>query len=250
MPAFNHGDSSRYYDRLEHVGGSPSGLLTTVFTNPGELVAELTGGGDLRYLLWLLLPTAFLALATPLLLIAALPALGINLVAAWTSATLPWFHYVSAIVPILIAATIMALARFSGRRLVLAAGAPIAVSAVILASYPPLPGSVPFIFPETYPSARRAALRDAVALIPSSAPVTATNRLGAHLSERRMIQLFPERRGAKWAAIDTRNPWLPGYGEDAADPAVFARFVERLDRDPDWQLRFARAGVRVYERVR
>jgi hypothetical protein len=92
-------------------------------------------------------------------------------------------------------------------------------------------------------------MREAIALVPASAPVTATNRLGAHLSERRIIQLFPERRGAEWAVVDMRNPWLPGVGE-AADPAAFRNVVGRLDRDPDWQLRFSREGVRVYERTR
>ena len=92
-------------------------------------------------------------------------------------------------------------------------------------------------------------MRDAIALVPASAPVTATNRLGAHLSERRIIQLFPERRGAEWAVIDTRNPWLPGIGE-AADPAVFRACRRRGSIEiRTWQLRFARAGVRVYERV-
>ena len=159
------------------------------------------------------------------------------------------FHYAAAIVPIVIAATIMAMSRFRARGRVIAAGTALAAALLILVSYPPVPGSQVFVFPETYPAARRAAMREAIALVPASAPVTATNRLGAHLSERRVIQLFPELRGAEWAVIDTRNPWLPGVGE-AADPAVFAaRAVERLDDDPTWQLRFAREGVRVYERV-
>ena len=98
-------------------------------------------------------------------------------------------------------------------------------------------------------------MREAIALVPGSAPVSTTNRLGAHLSERHTIQLFPELSGAEWAVIDTRNPWLPEPGSvasarRAADPADFLRAVSDLDRDTDWRLRFAREGVRVYERVR
>jgi len=249
VPAFSDGRSSRYYERFENVGGSPGGVVSTLVTDPLRIVDQLTDAGDLRYALWLLLPTAFLALLAPLVLVAVLPQLGVNLVASWSTAALPMFHYAAAIVPIVIAATIMAMSRFRVRGRVIAAGAALAAALLILVSYPPVPGAQAFVFPESFPASRRAAMREAIALVPASAPVTATNRLGAHLSERRIIQLFPERRGAEWAVVDMRNPWLPGVGE-AADPAAFRNVVGRLDRDPDWQLRFSREGVRVYERTR
>jgi uncharacterized membrane protein len=248
VPAFSEGEASRYYDRFESVGGSPAGLLKKLFTDPLVVIEQLTSATDIKYLVWLVAPTAFLALLAPLLLIAALPQLAVNLLAEWSTAALPMFHYVSALVPIVIAATIMALARFSARARVVAAGVALGAAVLVLSAYPPRPGAQAFIFPETYPAERRKAMREALELIPPSVPVTATNRLGAHLSERRVIQLFPERRGAKWAVVDTRNPWLPGYGE-APDPRDFRREIDRLDRDPAWQLRFAREGIRVYERV-
>ena len=34
VPAFSEGEASRYYDRFESVGGSPTGLLKTLFTDP------------------------------------------------------------------------------------------------------------------------------------------------------------------------------------------------------------------------
>jgi uncharacterized membrane protein len=248
VPAFSEGEASRYYDRFESVGGSPTGLLKKLVTDPLVVIEQLTSATDVKYVVWLLAPTAFLALLAPLLLIAALPQLGVNLLAEWSTAALPMFHYVSAIVPVVIAATIMALARFSARARVVAAGVALGAAVLILAAYPPRPGAQTFVFPETWPSERRKAMREALELIPPSVPVTATNRLGAHLSERRVIQLFPERRGAEWAVVDTRNPWLPRYGE-APDPQDFRRAVDDLARDSDWQLRFARDGVRVYERV-
>jgi uncharacterized membrane protein len=248
VPAFSEREASRYYDRFESVGGSPTGLLKKLVTDPLVVIEQLTSATDVKYVVWLLAPTAFLALLAPLLLIAALPQLGVNLLAEWSTAALPMFHYVSAIVPVVIAATIMALARFSARARVAAAGVALGAAVLILAAYPPRPGAQTFVFPETWPSERRKAMREALELIPPSVPVTATNRLGAHLSERRVIQLFPERRGAEWAVVDTRNPWLPRYGE-APDPQDFRRAVDDLARDSDWQLRFARDGVRVYERV-
>ena len=41
IPAFNDGHSSRYYSRFETVGGSPSGLLATLVTDPGTIVEAL-----------------------------------------------------------------------------------------------------------------------------------------------------------------------------------------------------------------
>lgn len=250
VPAFNGGHSSRYYERFADVGGSPTGVFRTIVTHPGHLLGELTGAGDLRYVLMLLLPTAFLALVAPLVLVAALPQLGVNLIAAWSTATLPMFHYAATVIPILVAATIMAIGRIPARGRVVACEAALGAALLVLVSYPPVPGSQAFVFPDRYPAAHRAALDDALAVVPPSVPVTATNRLGAHLSARRIIQLFPETSGAEWAAIDTHNPWLPGRGEQYVDLRVFLRAVSALASDPAWRLKFNRDGVCVYERVR
>jgi uncharacterized membrane protein len=250
VPAFNGGASSRYYERFETVGGSPTGVLSTLVNDPGQILGELTGRSDLLYVLLLLLPTAFLALIAPIVLVAALPQLGVNLIAAWSVAALPMFHYAATIIPILIAASIMATARFPARGRVLASAIALGAATLILVSYPPVPGSQVFVFPDAYPATHRAALEDAVEMVPSTASVTATNRLGAHLSARRIIQLFPETSGTEWAAIDTHNPWLPGRGESDANLRVFLRAVGTLASDPAWRLRFERDGVRVYERVR
>ena len=107
------------------------------------MLEQLTSATDIRYLIWLLAPTAFLALLAPVLLIAALPQLGVNLLAEWSTAALPMFHYVSAIVPVVIAATIMALARFSARARVVAAGVALGAAVLILAAYPPDPARRP-----------------------------------------------------------------------------------------------------------
>ena len=60
IPAFNNGRSSRYYDRFESVGGSPVGLLRTAIADPGSVISAVSTGSDLRYLLLLALPTAFI----------------------------------------------------------------------------------------------------------------------------------------------------------------------------------------------
>ena len=84
----------------------------TLVTEPGLIFSAITAAADVKYVLLLLVPTAFLALGQPLLLIAVLPQLGINLMSDFWSTTQPMFQYVAAIVPVLIAATVMSVGRF------------------------------------------------------------------------------------------------------------------------------------------
>ena len=130
IPAFNEGDESRFYGRFETVGGSPLGILETLVTEPGVISSAITAAADVKYVLLLLVPTAFLALGQPLLLIAVLPQLGINLMSDFWSTTQPMFQYVAAIVPVLIAATVMSVGRFPGRWRAWVACAPLLAAVV------------------------------------------------------------------------------------------------------------------------
>ena len=98
-------------------------------------------------MLLLLVPTAFLALGQPLLLIAVLPQLGINLMSDFSSTTQPMFQYVAAIVPAPIAATVMSVGRFPGRwRAWVACAARLLAAVVTLVAVPPIPGGQAFLF--------------------------------------------------------------------------------------------------------
>jgi uncharacterized membrane protein len=247
VPHFNDGRSSRFYSLFERVGGSPLGLLETLVTDPGVVLAELTTSADVIYVTLLLVPTAFLALGQPLLLVGALPQLGVNLLADQSSATQPEFQYVAAIVPFLVAASIVTVARFNGRLRLIAAALPLVAALVCVAARPPMPRGDDFLFSARETAARTAAMREAVALVPGDASVTATNRLGAHLSDRRSIYLFPLRSRAEWAVVDTRDPWL--VEALSVDAPRFGTLLEELDRDPAWRKVSDREGVRVYRRI-
>jgi uncharacterized membrane protein len=257
IPHFNDGRPSRYYSLFGSVGGSPRGLLETLLTDPGKVLAQITPTSDGLYALLLLLPTAFLALGQPLLLVAALPQLGVNVLSDVSATTQPEFQYVAPIVPALVAATVMTAGRFHPRLRLVGAALPLAAALILLASRPPVPGEQEFIFARLDSDARTAAMREAIALVPADAPVAATNRLGGHLSDRRKIYLFPERSKAEWAAVDVRDS-LSGY---AFEFLVWldrgSRFAEQpsgnplvqLERDPAWRLVFDREDIRVYRRM-
>jgi uncharacterized membrane protein len=247
IPAFNDGESSRYFNRFETVGGTPLGLLKTLVTDPGIVVAQLTSAGDFQYLLLLAIPTALLFLGQPWLLVGAIPQLGANMLSDTGATVSPLYHYSAPVLAVVVAACAMGVGRVPQRFRVGAAGTLVEVAVISLFATAPVPGTEKYLFPHGETHDRVAALERAVALVPGSVPVTVTNRAGAHLSARRFVHLFPARDNAQWAVLDTRDPsnttasWI--------GPIPFATQLVRLERDPSWSLVFDREGVRVYRKV-
>jgi uncharacterized membrane protein len=191
-------------------------------------------GRDLSYLAALLLPLGLLPLAAPLALLPALPELGLNLLSTTTTQTSVKTHYAATAIPALLAATVYGVARVGERAGYVAALAALA-GAVAL-------GPVGRIGVEAGP--HDAAARRALAIVPDGAPVSATNALGAHLSDRKRIFSFPVLREAEWVAVDsTRLTFLDSLQPQRARPALAA-----LRRDPAWRLVFAEDGVLVFRR--
>jgi hypothetical protein len=216
-------------------------------TDPGAVAAQLFTRGDGVYVVLLLIPTALLALGQPLLLATALPQLGVNALSELGSTTEPTYQYVAAIIPALIAASIMTIGRFHGRVRPLVAATPLIAALLCLVAQPPVPGTQEFVFGPSESAGRTSAMRAAVQLLPADAPVSSTNRLGAHVSARSAIYSFPERDEAEWVLIDLHDAWLVrGY---RADERRFRQLVRRLDNDRRWQLVFERADIRAYRRL-
>ncbi len=107
VPHFNSGADSTFYGRYDAIGGSAGGIARTAVTHPWRIVAEAFQGGDLHYLLHLLLPLGLLFAAAPLVLVAALPELALNQLSATSTQTSIHFHYTAgAIAPLVIAAVL------------------------------------------------------------------------------------------------------------------------------------------------
>jgi len=245
IPALNDGRSSRFYDRFESVGGSPTGVVIKLLTDPGAILAAISSSADVQYLALILLPAAFLAFAEPLLLAAAIPQGSINLLSDFWSTTQPMFQYVAPVLAPVIAATVIGLGAIPARFRVVAAAAPLSAALVCLAVFPPVPGQQEFVFGSKESGPRVAAMAEAVALVPATAPVTVTNRVGGHLSARRHVYLFPERAHASWAIIDRRDAWTSVAGE-RVDVPLFRRLLKGFDGDKRWRLVYDEQDVRVY----
>jgi uncharacterized membrane protein len=237
MPHFRGGDSPAFYDRYDAVGGSPTGIVETAFTDPGALLQAVTEGRDLTYLLQLALPLAGLFLAAPLLLIPALPELAANLLSETVTQTSIEFHYTAPITPFLVAGAVLGAARVP--RL-----APLVLAASLAGAIALGPLWAGELVPDRMSEHDRVAAR-ALELIPPDAPVSSTNGLGAHLSERRRVFSFPVVREAEWIAVDLRRA---SYLDRRSAPSTAATPLARLLLSGQWLTVLEEDGVFVLRR--
>jgi uncharacterized membrane protein len=254
IPHFNRAGGSSFFSRYGEVGGSPGGIVRTAVTDPWKIVTTAATGRGLGYLARLVLPLGLLVALAPLLLLAAIPELVINLLSATTTQTSIRFHYTAGLIPVLVAAAVLGAARLIHGRPHLAKPLATAAVALALASNYAL-GAIPLwrYFPggeqhEAY--AAHVSEHDRIAaralrLIPAHAVVSATNTLGAHLSARRRLLSFPYLQDATWVAADETQP---GYADRLA-PLPTAVQLSWLRRNPEWRLVFERDGILIFHRL-
>jgi uncharacterized membrane protein len=241
IPHFS-GDVSPFYRRLDSVGGSPRGVVTTLFTDPSSIWHAVTTAADLRYVAALLLPLLLLPVLEPLLALAALPVLALSLLSDFEPMTSVRFHYVSAPVACLVAAAAIGTRRLPRRAGTLALLGVFVLAAIATSAGPLRTGGSDGL--TKVPSAETVdVMRRAMALVPGDAAVSASNRLGAHLSERRRIFIFPVRARADWVIVDQEDP----ISEAATQPGYRAA-VAAILVDPAWTHVFDEGGVHVLRR--
>jgi uncharacterized membrane protein len=250
IPHFHTAGESDFYGRYSEVGGSVAGIVKTTVTHPGRIAHAAFSGRDLHYLLTLVVPLAGLCLLAPLVLIAALPELALNLLSSTPTQTSIHFHYTAGLIPPLVVAAVLGAKRLSRWTLAVAMTA---VVAALAGNYwlGPIPGWRDVPGGSTFQAtAGRVTDHDRIAakalrLIPKSAVVSATNTLGAHLSARRRVLSFPYVQDATWIAADETQP---GYADRYA-PLPTALALAALRRNPDWRLVFEQDGVLVFNRT-
>lgn len=86
----------------------------------------------------------------------------------------------------------------------------------------------------------RAVIAEALARVPADASVSADNALGAHLSARELINIFPVLGDVDYVVLDSEGRYGPRR----------AKALERLRADGRFRIVFERNGVLVFERVR
>jgi uncharacterized membrane protein len=250
IPHFNDGQSSDFYGRYSEVGGSPGGIVKTAFTHPLRIAEAAFSGRDLHYLWQLTMPLALLFVLAPLVLVAALPELAINLLSATTTQTSIHFHYTAGLIAPLVVAAVLGAARL--RRWAVPVAAVIVLAALVgnyrlgpIPGWRHVPGGQDFQATSARVTDHDRIAERALQLIPDDAVVSATNSLGAHLSARRRFLSFPFLLEATWVAADETQP---GYADRYA-PLPTALQLVWLRRNPEWRLVFEQDGVLVFRRV-
>jgi uncharacterized membrane protein len=249
IPLSSGGSSSPFLARYDAVGGSPTGLLGKLGSDPGAILAAVTTRDDVIYLALLLVPLLGLWALEPVLAAAALPEVGLNLLSSQEAQTSITYQYVSGIVPFLIAASVLGLGRLRERhpkamRLLTVSLLLSSVWFTLLLG--PLTLRVPEILRE-YGSAHARAAQQAVELIPAGDAVSSTNEVGAHLSARRKIYMFPVLKDARWVVVDKTDPWHTA-NDDRVQSKRFARQLAGLRVDTRFQRVFAQDGISVFMR--
>ncbi|HST25301.1 MAG TPA: DUF2079 domain-containing protein [Gaiellaceae bacterium] len=253
VPHFS-GSTSAFYSRYSEVGGTPGGIVRTLFTHPGTVLGQAFSRGDLDYLGHMLVPLGFLWVLSPVLLLAALPEAALNVLSKNPYQASVHFHYVAGLIPPLVIASVFGAARLARRRprakrligpgvLVLAVLSNFWIGALPI--WAKLPGGDDYQQHATRVTAHDRITQRAVDLVPGGVVVSATNSLGAHLSARRRILSFPRLDDATWVAVDeTNGSYLDGTG-----PLPMEADVVLLRSDPAWELVFEQDGVLVFRRV-
>jgi len=247
------GEESMFYGFYDHVGGSPDGVLRTLVTDPGAVLGALFEAHDVVYLVWLGLPLLGLFVLSPGLAAVALPQLLANGLSDFRSMTDPRYHSVAAIVPFLVAAGVLGLARLRPSRHVPLAAAVLVCGGVLALALGPwvrAVGLTPLGGRASVAPDRVAALTEAVALVPDGAPVSASNTAGAHLSARRYVYSVPNLGRAEWVVVDRADPWIVTRDSPilTQGPEEVEALVARLAADPAWATAFERAGVVVFRK--
>ena len=249
VPHFAPGTGSPFEGRYSAVGGSFGGMAHTVLTHPGRIFEAATQARDLRYLLQLLIPLAFLPLLGFGATLIALPELALNILSDTSTQTSIDFHYTAAAIPGLVIGAVFGAARLRRLRPELGSWLVrgfVVVSVVATLTYGPIPlwGHLPFgKHQASYQyriTARDHAAEEAIALIPAAAAVSTSNTLGAHLSDRRRVLSFPLLRESHWIVVDTLRM---SYGDDNLAHRRGLRALRAFRQAPRWQVVFARKGI-------
>jgi uncharacterized membrane protein len=234
IPHYAPDGSEPFAGRYRAVGGSPDGIAHKLFTDPVAFFHAIATGHKLAYLALLLVPFVGLWLFEPLLLLGAVPDMLINLLSSDGNQTTLQFQYTAGIVPFLVAASILGAARFRGQADKLSLWAMIGTGC--LALYSPIYFGASDVRAVVSPLA--SAKAQALSLIPGRIPVSASNQLGGHLSERRYIYSFPVVRRSQWIVVDRNDPT---YG----DVRGYKRVIREYEANKGWRIVFSSQGVTV-----
>lgn len=232
--------------QLSRFGGSLTGLLKSIATDPLAAAAQLWDTENGMLLLALLAPVGFLGLAA---LRWVLPAVPVQVALLFTDREVAHTidaQYVTQAVPFMAVAAAAGLGRLAASgSAVPRAFAPALVGAAVI-SWFALANDVPAspANPWVANQERNEAMRAATAAVPSDAAVTATSGAWVQLAEREVLFPYPEDDASFFVADEQRIPDEACWAVVATDdPAYLATPPGR-----DWEIVFEQDVYQVLRR--
>jgi len=213
-PHFAH-TANIHWSRYAYLGDSAFDIVQNFFRHPALFFEQLRQINALKYLLLLLAPTAFTALAAPAPLLMILPSLGIN----WLSSFSPMQQvtrsiYAAPLVPAVIISSIYGVNNLQNRFRTqkyakqFLGGIIFIAIAIIFVQYGFLPGGKQYRSIEKVSPRQRAVLSQ-LAGIPQNASVSALDPLVPHLSQREEIYIYDRNDNADYLAFDLNEAAWP-----------------------------------------
>jgi uncharacterized membrane protein len=214
VPAFSASGSYQLFQRYAEVGGGLSGLLSTLLTRPGAILAMLTEPARISYIAGLLAGTGFLSLLNPLSLLIAAPSLAINILSNYPVMYSGVSHYSAPLVPWVMVSAVLGVAWVRGRAAKLGCRAASVVSVASLAwllawvlgyhaayGFTPLGGR--FHLPQV--TAHHRLAQHFLDQIPAGARLSTQPALFPHASHREFIYEFPTVADAEYVWLDVSS---------------------------------------------
>lgn len=166
-------------------GGSPLGVVSTLFSDPARVLAHFRAPERLWYLPRLLALLSFFPLRAGRLLLPALPYLALNMLSAFPSAQQQYSHYLTPAVPALVIAGIVGVTAVRKRPIFVLWLFTLALGHYALGGSPVSRDFERAAFVE---DAQTRAARAVLAAIPAGESVQAPDALLTHLVERKVLR--------------------------------------------------------------
>ncbi|MFZ2487918.1 MAG: DUF2079 domain-containing protein [Anaerolineae bacterium] len=248
-------DTSPYVARFGALGDSFAGVLKALITQPGLVLRVIAEPLRLEYLLKLLAPVGFLALAGPEIALLGLPLLLANLLSAYPLQYSGQLHYSAPLAAFVIVAAIVGSQRVAragqwllrrGRRthvyMLLTGWLLLAGLAAQLAwGYAPLGAQFKASWPAV--TAHHRLLARFAAQIPPDAALSTSSTLYPHFSHRQRIFLFPALADSQFVLLDqaATSDWT-------LHPTEMRNRVQALLAAGDWAVQDAADGYLLLRR--
>jgi uncharacterized membrane protein len=218
--------------------GGFTGLLKETFTNPINVFNHLRSDDRPMYLFKMMAPFAGLFLAAPSVAILAVPVLASNVVSTFWYQHQIEYHYSIVAVPLLLVATLVAIARSGPQWKRIAMALTVLCSLVTFVAWGihPLSSHPRVALTAGSPYAKSGL--EMIESIPDGAVVSAYDPLTAHLGHRRQIYFFPNPFKALYYGVDDS---LSGQPLPAAKDVEYVVLPRALGEELSWVW----AGVRA-----